>query len=140
VNPISRRVKQPKRLSGRGTKLTIGGKTEKEDLTRKLAESEDLHFNGKTKIEDSRIKVGGGSERKFFGGCHGAGTSTHCTGASTTGEWITVARGVLEELCRKSTAAPVLAAARGAADKGEGVRGLITPARQSTGEGGVLAH
>jgi hypothetical protein len=95
VNKISRRGKRLRRLTGRGTKPN-GGKTEIEDLTRKLAESEDLHFNGKTKIEDSRVKVGGGSERKTFGGCHGAGTSTHCTGASTTGVWVTVARGVLE--------------------------------------------
>jgi hypothetical protein len=136
VNKNSRRGNRLIRLTVRGTKLTIGGKTEIEYLTRKPAESEDLHFNGKTKIEDSLVKAGGGSERKTFGGCHGAGAAKHCTGASTTGVWMTVARGVLEKLCREGTVAPVLknVAACGTADTGVGVRGLNTPAHQSTGE------
>ena len=82
------------------------------------------------------------ARKKTFGGRHGAGTGKHCAGANTTGVWITLARGVQAELCIESTLAPELStmSAFGAADAGVGARGLKTPARQGTGEAGVLEH
>ena len=67
VNKISRRGKQLRRLTGRGTKLTIGGETEIEDLTRKLAESEDLQFSMvKPKLKIHALKPGVGAREKLL--------------------------------------------------------------------------
>ena len=142
VNKILRKGKRQTGPTGRGRELLDGDKTEKEDMLCKPAESEDLLFKGKRKKDDSRVKFGGEGEKKTFGGRHGAGTGKHCAGANTTGVWITLARGLLSELCVERTLAPVLKTMSvfRAADTEVGARGLKTPARQSTGEGGVLEH